>query len=244
MKQLLLVTAISFSSLAYADNGFYTSLKAGISDTKFDNSKDQASESDFKLTFHNKDTDETIYPSISTAVGFDFSKISNINARAELEYTYKDKAKFSPDLNQITFVEGDDSGTESLPNGTPGLFINELRTQSLMLNAYYDFKNTSKFTPYVSAGAGVTRVKNKQTLNSEFSEEGSLGSDTNNSFTWSAGAGVSYKVTENVALDLAYRYVDAGEIEFNHNAPLENVNLKTTADLVSHDYSLGIRYNF
>ena len=113
-----------------------------------------------------------------------------------------------------------------------------------MLNAYYDFKNTSKFTPYVSAGAGVTRVKNKQTLNSEFSEEGSLGSDTNNSFTWSAGAGVSYKVTENVALDLAYRYVDADEIEFNHNISSEGVNLKSTADLVSHDYSLGIRYNF
>ena len=244
MKQLLLVTALSFSSLAYADNGFYTSLKAGISDTKFDNSKDQLSESDFQLTFHNKDTDKTIYPSISTAIGFDFSKISNINARAELEYTYKDKAKFSPDLNQITFVEGNNSGTESAPNGTPSFFIHELRTQSLMLNAYYDFKNASKFTPYVSAGAGVTHAKNTQILNPEFAEVDSLGSDTNNSFTWSAGAGVSYKVTENVALDLAYRYVDAGEIEFNHNISSENVNLKTTADLVSHDYSLGIRYNF
>jgi opacity protein-like surface antigen len=249
MKQLLLVTAISFSSLAYADNGFYTSLKAGISDTKFDNSKDQITsyESDvsFNETFHNKDADKSIYPSISAAVGFDFSKISNVNARAELEYTYKDKAKFSPSINKVTVEFDGNSETIDAPEGISSFFINELRTQSLMFNAYYDFKNTSKFTPYVSAGAGVTRVKNTQTLNPQFSEEVNLGlSDTSNSFTWSAGAGVAYKVTENVALDLAYRYVDAGEIEFKNSVAQEAAKLKSTADLTSHDYSLGIRYNF
>ena len=249
MKQLLLVTAISFSSLAYADNGFYTSLKAGISDTKFDNSKDQISPAeldfDFKQTFHNTDADESIYPNISAAVGFDFSKISNVNARAELEYTYKDKAKFSSSIDKVTFEADGNSETIDAPEGISSFFINELRTQSLMLNAYYDFKNTSKFTPYVSAGAGVTRVKNTQTLNPQFSEEASVGlSDTSNSFTWSAGAGVAYKVTENVALDLAYRYVDAGEVEFKNNIDLANAKLKSTADLTSHDYSLGIRYNF
>lgn len=249
MKQLLLVTAISFSSLAYADNGFYTSLKAGISDTKFDNSKDQITsyESDvsFNETFHNKDADKSIYPSISAAVGFDFSKISNVNARAELEYTYKDKAKFSPSINKVTVEFDGNSETIDAPEGISSFFINELRTQSLMFNAYYDFKNTSKFTPYVSAGAGVTRVKNTQTLNPQLSEETNLGlSDTSNSFTWSAGAGVAYKVTENVALDLAYRYVDAGEIEFKNSVAQEAAKLKSTADLTSHDYSLGIRYNF
>ena len=137
------------------------------------------------------------------------------------------------------------SETIDAPEGISSFFINELRTQSLMFNAYYDFKNTSKFTPYVSAGAGVTRVKNTQTLNPQFSEEVNLGlSDTSNSFTWSAGAGVAYKVTENVALDLAYRYVDAGEIEFKNSVAQEAAKLKSTADLTSHDYSLGIRYNF
>ena len=250
MKQLLLVTAISFSSLAYADNGFYTSLKAGISDTKFDNSEDQLSSpesnNDFTETLHYDDADESVYPNISAAIGFDFSKISKVNARAELEYTYKDNVKFSPELNKISFQEGDVSDSIDVPNGTPGFFINELRTQSLMFNAYYDFKNTSKFTPYLSVGAGVTRIKNEQDLNPVYNFGEDLGlTDTSNSFTWSAGAGVAYKVTENVALDLAYRYVDAGEIEFNNSSvDLGNFNLKSTADLTSHDYSLGIRYNF
>lgn len=249
MKRFLLITAISFSSLAYADNGFYTSLKSGISDTKFDNNKDQLSSTDdefnFKDTFHNTDADKSIYPNMSAAIGFDFSKVSNVNARAELEYTYKDKAKFSPNLNKIMFEDDDFSETIDVPNGTPGLFINELRSQSLMLNAYYDFKNSSKFTPYVSAGAGVTRIKNKQTFNPEFIEDDSSLSDTSNNFTWAAGVGVAYQVTKNVALDLGYRYVDAGDIEFNNNNVIEEgINLKSTADLVSHDYTLGIRYNF
>lgn len=247
MKHLLLITAISFSSLAYADNGFYTSLKSGISDTKFDNSKDQLSVDtvDSNQTFYNTDADESIYPNISTAIGFDFSKISKINARAELEYTYKDNAQFSSNINKLTIEMEGNSQTIDVPNGTPSLFINELKSQSLMFNAYYDFKNVSKFTPYLSAGAGVTRIKNKQTLNSEFPLENGFNlSDTSDTFTWSAGAGVAYKVTENVALDLGYHYVDAGEIEFNNNLFQESVNLKSTADLVSHDYSLGIRYTF
>lgn len=150
MKQLLLITTISFSSLTYADNGFYTSLKAGVSDTKLDNSKDQIifTDFDYKQTFHNKADNKTIYPSIFTAVGFDFSKISNINARAELEYTYKGKDTFNPDISRIQF--GDNS--EAINGESP--FLKELRSQSLMLNGYYDFKNSSQFTPYVSAGVG------------------------------------------------------------------------------------------
>lgn len=248
MKRILLATVIATSSFAYADSGFYTSLKAGVSDTKFENTEYQFNpEADVDLTYHNKDVDETVYPNIALAVGFDFSKISKVNARAELEYTYKDTVKFTPRADLFVVNTPDFSDSIPLPEGFPGLLVNELRSQSLMLNGYYDFKNTSKFTPYLGAGVGVTRIKNKQSLNPEFFIESDSQSDTSNTFTWSANVGVAYQVTENVALDLGYRYVDAGEIEFNTNNSLffgPNSDMKTTADLVSHDYSLGLRYNF
>lgn len=248
MKRILLATVIATSSFAYADNGFYTSLKAGVSDTKFDNTKYQSNpDPDVEVAYHNKDIDETVYPNIALAVGFDFSKISKVNARAELEYTYKDKVKFTPQTERLTVITPDFSDSIPLPEGFPGLIENELRSQSLMLNGYYDFKNTSKFTPYLGAGVGVTRINNKQVINPEFFGESDSQSDTSNTFTWSASVGVAYQVTENVALDLGYRYVDAGEIEFNTNNSFffgPDNNMKTTADLVSHDYSLGIRYNF
>lgn len=239
MKRLLLVTAISFSSLTYADSGFYTSLKAGISDTKFEDYKLTLAQGDESIIFKHKDADESIYPNISAAIGFDFSKVSKVNARAELEYTYKDKATFAPNISSGIF----NGNEEQAPPNIPSYVVNELRTQSLMLNGYYDFKNTTKFTPYLSAGLGVSRIENDISTNPEiFNSSEHISTDTNNNFAWTAGAGVAYQVTKNVALDLAYRYVDAGEIETSLS--FDGANFKNTADLISHDYSLGIRYNF
>ena len=239
MKRILLATVIATSSFAYADSGLYTSLKAGISDTKFEDYKLDLADGNDSLVFKHKDADETIYPNISAAIGFDFSKVSKVNARAELEYTYKDKATFAPNISSAIF-----NGVElQALEGFPSLFVNELRTQSLMLNGYYDFKNKSKFTPYLSAGVGVSRIENKVSINPEFfGDSENITTDTNNNFTWTAGAGIAYKVTENVALDLAYRYVDAGETDVSQS--IGGIKLKNTADLVSHDYSLGVRYNF
>ena len=240
MNRILLAAILSTSSFAYADSGLYTSLKAGVSDTKFEDYKLDLADGNDSLVLKHKDADETIYPNISAAIGFDFSKVSKVNARAELEYTYKDKATFAPNISSAIFNGVDFS---NLTEGFPSVLVNELRTQSLMLNGYYDFKNKSKFTPYLSAGVGVSRIENKVSINPEaLGTSENITTDTNNNFTWTAGAGVAYKVTENVALDLAYRYVDAGETDVSQS--IGGAKLKNTADLVSHDYSLGVRYNF
>ncbi|OTG87177.1 hypothetical protein B9T31_06100 [Acinetobacter sp. ANC 4558] len=241
MKHLFLTSAIllSFSGLANANNGIYASLKAGISDTKYKNSEDKRVFDGGVLSLEAKNNDQTksIYPNISAAVGFDFSKISKINARAELEYTYKDKETFSPTIDNVTARVGSNVFSGKAPDGFV-LFNNALRSQSLMVNGYYDFKNTSKFTPYVGLGIGATRVKNKQT---EISVNDSV-SSTDTHFTWSAGVGIAYNVTDNVALDLSYKYVDAGKFKFNNYVP--DGNFDTKVKLHSNDYSLGIRYNF
>ena len=237
MKKILLasVVLLSFSGLANANNGVYTSLKAGISDTKYRNSEDTLSFNDGgHVVLKNNNETKAIYPTISAAVGFDFSAISPINARAELEYTYKDKETFSPTVNS-TAAFGD--GVE-VPDDTDTFFNNQLRSQSLMLNGYYDFKNTSKFTPYVGVGVGITRAKNQQT---DLESKDSV-SSTKNHFTWSAGVGVAYSVTDNVALDLSYKYIDAGKFKFNSND--EDGRFDTKVDLRSQDYTLDIRYNF
>ena len=239
MNRILLAAILSTSSFAYADSGLYTSLKAGVSDTKFEDYKLGLADGNDSLVVKHKDADETIYPNISAAIGFDFSKVSKVNARAELEYTYKDKATFAPNISSAILNGVEVQGFE----GFPSILVNELRTQSLMLNGYYDFKNKSKFTPYLSAGVGVSRIENKVSINPEaLGTSENITTDTNNNFTWTAGAGIAYKVTENVALDLAYRYVDAGETDVSQS--FEGTKLKNTADLVSHDYSLGVRYSF
>lgn len=230
MKKILCLAlmAVSFSGLANANNGVYTSLKAGVSETKYKNSSDHLSFSgNSDITFNNSNQTKSTYPTISVAAGYDFSTISPINARAELEYTYKDGTTFSPDIDSITTS----GGTYTYPSKS--LFEQELTTHALMLNGYYDFKNQSKFTPYVSAGIGSTHVKNKLYATPKMSD---------NHFTWSTGIGVNYAVSQNVGLDLSYRYVDAGK--FNFDSTVNDERLITKFKLMSNEYLLGIRYNF
>ena len=233
MKHLLLIAlvATSFSGFANANNGIYASLKSGISDTKYKNSSDYYKAIDNNsdgLTFNNSNQTKSIYPTISVAAGYDFSTISPINARAELEYTYKDSTTFSPNIDSVTY----NNTTEIFPYNL-SLFESKLTTQSLMLNGYYDFKNQSKLTPYVSVGIGSTYVKNKQYATPKMSD---------NHITWSAGVGVTYSVLSNVSLDLSYRYVDAGK--FNFDSTINNEQLITKFKLISNEYLLGLRYNF
>ena len=68
MNRILLAAILSTSSFAYADSGLYTSLKAGVSDTKFEDYKLDLADGNDSLVFKHKDADETIYPNISAAV--------------------------------------------------------------------------------------------------------------------------------------------------------------------------------
>lgn len=268
------VVALSFTNGVYAQtgSGLYMSIKTGVSDINLD--KNNASyEYEEVDTYINPDVTEVdtytdnvkLKDSNNTqaisafALGFDFSTMSSINARAELEYTYKGKSSFSPDITSgsTTYygkvIDNSDGSTldeynDSYSYGSrSGYITNEIRSHQLMLNGYYDFKNTSKFTPYLGAGIGLTHLKNKVTV--DYDDPGTK-SDTN--FTWSVGAGVGYALTPNLSMDLGYRYVDAGNIEFSTSSTYtdpsysftETNTIKTKADLSSHDYTIGLRYSF
>lgn len=239
MKNIICTTivALSFSGFANANNGVYTSLKAGISDTKLKNNEINynTSTATGSETHQIENQTKAIYPNIAVAVGYDFSAISPVNVRAELEYTYNDKTTFDTNASSI---RTHNSYTENV--STP--YTNTLTTQSLMLNGYYDFKNQSKFTPYISAGVGMTRIKNNL-KNTNYPDNEYSFSKSDNQFTWAAGLGIAYNLSQNVALDLSYRYIDAGKFEFKHDhSAVENtlVNFKQT----SNDFAAGIRYNF
>ncbi|MCQ8801103.1 outer membrane beta-barrel protein, partial [Escherichia coli] len=95
---------------------------------------------------------------------------------------------------------------------------NAVSVNTLLLNAYYDLRNDSAFTPWVSAGIGYARIHQKTTGISTWDYEyGSSGreslsrSGSADNFAWSLGAGVRYDVTPDIALDLSYRYLDAGD---------------------------------
>ncbi len=101
---------------------------------------------------------------------------------------------------------------------------------SFLVNGYFDFVNSSSFTPYVSAGIGMAKIKAN-----DFSIAGiAIGSEDDTVFAYQVGAGVGYSINKNMIIDLKYRYFATKDPEFG----------SIKANIGSHNIYLGFRYNF
>jgi opacity protein-like surface antigen len=98
----------------------------------------------------------------------------------------------------------------------------DITALSFLINGYFDFVNSSPFTPYISAGIG--------TANLDYKIEN--WSDYDVVFAYQVGVGVAYAINKHFAVDLKYRFFATEE-------------LKTTIETFeSHNVYLGVRYNF
>lgn len=92
-----------------------------------------------------------------------------------------------------------------------------------VVNSYYDFKNDSIFTPYVTAGVGIAKHTSKTSTSK-------LKSPTN--FAWNAGLGSKINMTSNIDLDVSYKYASLGKI-------LKTAKTKAHA----HQVAAGVIFN-
>ncbi len=147
------------------------------------------------------------------------TKLQYGTLRAELEYSKK------ADLDNSYTSMGES-------------FDTKLKTQSLMLNAYYDIDTGSKITPYVGGGIGLARVE----LNDQYWKDlyDKKIDDTN--FTWQIGAGIAYAVTDNFSVDAGYRYIDYGNMSETADDGYDGE--KESVDMTANEIYLGMRYNF
>ena len=178
------------------------------------------------------------------AYGIDLSKVYNLPIRTEIEYSTLGKSTTNGLYNA-----GEDAAS----------FTNTVRSQTLFLNGYYDFKNTSKFTPYLTAGLGM--AFNKVNNTTHYDDEDVTNKLNSNNFAWNVGAGVAYEFMPNTSLDLSYRFVNAGKTSKNYQDPengtvthkwgygsgitiTDNNSTDYKTTLKSHNVMLGLRYTF
>ncbi|WP_196501804.1 outer membrane beta-barrel protein [Aestuariivirga litoralis] len=101
--------------------------------------------------------------------------------------------------------------------GGYGLNPGEVRTGMVLGTAYYDFKNSSSFTPYVGAGVG-------------YGWEWGNGAATDvTGVAIGLNAGVAYEMTNNLALDVGYRFHDI---------------INSTQNTQEHQIAAGVRVKF
>jgi opacity protein-like surface antigen len=101
----------------------------------------------------------------------------------------------------------------------------EITTISLMGNAYWDFATGTDFTPFVGAGIGVANIE---------AEIDQIGSDDDTVLAYQLIAGGSIAVTENLHIDLQYRYFSTSDPDFDG---LE-------AEYNTHNLMVGLRLHF
>jgi len=126
----------------------------------------------------------------------------------------------------------------------------------VMANAYVDLGTWWCVTPYIGAGVGAAH-----TQISGFRDDGVIyfpvgtlnnsvtyGADAGKwNFAWALHAGLAYKISPNVTLDLAYRYINLGDATTGptraFDGSFSNGSPFTIQDLTSHDLMLGVRWN-
>ncbi len=162
------------------------------------------------------------------AVGYDFFPKSDLPLRAELEVLFRGNQKNTYDLDSPLNLNGFEM------KGT-------WNTTTLFANFYYDFHNSSDFTPYIGAGAGLAfnYAGYTASLNGQ-----SFASDEKYSttFAWNVGAGCSYAFNENFALDVAYRYVSTGASTVDGD--IQGFHYEIDSNPNGHEFTIGLRMTF
>ncbi len=143
------------------------------------------------------------------------------------------------------------NGLDVLTFGT-GSFTNDYRAKKsewlLLANAYVDLGTWWCVTPFVGAGLGVSRVNISGFTDVNTPNGGvAFGPDESQwNFAWALHAGLAFQATNNLAIELAYRYTSLGDgragdaRDFLGNNTVNNPT--TFRDITSHDLKLGLRW--
>ena len=168
--------------------------------------------------------------------------------RADLTGEYRGNSSFHGSDN-ITF----DGGGGTTANGIDNYTATKSEWLALA-NAYIDLGTWWCITPFIGAGVGVANVRIANFTDNGFNNAGgtqnasaAFGSTVSKwNFAWAAHAGLAYQLTQNVTMELSYRYLDLGDGATGDLVTFTGVNAinnpMTFKHITSHDLRLGVRW--
>ncbi|MHA3098308.1 outer membrane protein [Acinetobacter brisouii] len=186
------------------------------------------------------------------AYGVNFEPAYQVPVRLEVEYAYHGKVTLNSSASPFLTYTPTSLDLYSIQDK------HELILQTFMLNGYYDFKNSSRFTPYVSAGVGLahTKLTTSTQMTGNIPIADTKVSDNKSHIAWAIGAGFSYEFTPKLSLDLTYRYLNGGNVTNTNYYGVnivddtktvirtDNLEKKNKVKVDAHDVTLGLRYAF
>ena len=243
LRLALLATAGTFAftgaALAQEAGDYYGALGAGIAIGNDDNDfEDQGDAVPFSFTSR-FETDDNV--AIYGALG----KYFRSDLRGELELATR--------TQEIEAINGDGLGFGGFPGGE-GASLGDLSATTLMANVFKDFDvdAAGRLTPYVGVGIGVARIR-PEFENIAFSspardEDGTADgyrvvvSDKDYTMAGQAMAGLSFDFTDNMMVDVRYRYLGTGKYEYGGFVNDLLTNLEGNYSV--QEVTAGLRWNF
>lgn len=123
----------------------------------------------------------------------------------------------------------------------PALYSMKVDSAVGLANIYADLGSWAGFTPYVGAGVGISYVRTADYTVSNLVPTTPIPTREKWNFAWAAMFGVSFAITQQIALDVGYRYVRLGDAVSGLQPP--NFNTATTLKGISaQDVRIGIRF--
>lgn len=133
---------------------------------------------------------------------------------------------------EILYLENDIDKVKNDATAVSG----QISALGFMINGYLDFTNESRFTPFIMAGVGYANIEIEDYLYAGTR----IIDDDDNVFAWQVGAGLGIDITENIVLDLAYKYFGAADQEYDNLT--STVNFEN--EYGNHTFTIGFRYHF
>jgi len=243
MKKLFaticLLCALSLPGTSRAEvNGVYVTPKFLMSILNTGNNSSDVSTRGFTI-FDTSTSHSQFTLGGGLAVGYDFFPKSQLPLRAEVEVLFRGNQKNTFDMDATDLGRTAFGLLGMNPNGFE--MKGTWNTTTLFANFYYDFHNSSDFTPYIGAGAGL--AFNYAGYTASYRGR-SFASDEKYSttFAWNVGAGCSYAFNENFALDVAYRYVSTGASSVDGD--VQGIHYEIDSNPNAHEFTIGLRMTF
>lgn len=161
-------------------------------------------------------------------VGYGFP--SGLRVEGELMYRYND-------LDKVTISPG------LAPGAGAGAATGSIDSVALMANALYDWRNSTRFTPYIGAGAGALWVRHDLTVPltgpTGAASQYRVDNKSNVAPAVQAIGGVNIAVTPAISVDVDYRYLHGFDVRTENTFGFNN-----NQDYDNHTVFVGVRYTF
>ena len=215
------------------------------------------------------DTGSKRLKGFSGDIGFGYALSDDV--RTDMTFNFsrgKGKQKADPlGTADIVYTPASGTATTLLAGraGKAGAVTATEKNIGILFNGYYDFHNSSAFTPYVMAGLGVNRGKldlkfaGKATKESkEVDDNFTIKSDNKTSFAYQVGFGTFYELSKDVLLDVGYRlaghkakykfkFKDGEEFKFGADTFSKDNPYKPSGsdkNIIQHTVTAGVVFAF